>query len=675
MVTSTDDRKGTGNLLLSLYLDRFRQQPFLHRNLDQALSYHDALLKGEIDERWVTMAAAADRRLAWGVPSSRKTLKRLAEKRRPDFRLEVKSIKSGAVAPRNGAIPTRKRAKFAPVTCDIQVTISHSPKQTNGDHNGPGDAGTDLICLRDSRPAQLLFREAADAGPAEFSVDMEPIILSTDKLELPIDHEGEWRSGLSEAYNVDIRVRFKTSQDASLFRSLSQQLHGAETGTGAVVRDLETSWSKFPICTPPGHLLPLRPEVQSSTAAGSMGMEVSMGFRSGKESTLSMYNRAVRPKSGGMAKGGRRTTSARAHRGREILDEIVMNGEGGRALARQVKVGYTCPPQNAFVVERGYRCTICKERRFPSRELLLHHLQNTYYFLDVRVRTKLTASEAKLKLDCIIELEAKKELREDGPLNGTINKEIAFVAPSQPFDISRHVRGLDGWGRNPENDRSAGEELRPFRPSRGAHDHARPQTKSRSISIRARSVSNVPDLPTRPRRTRPVPRIAEGKVLFRLTSKRPLAEGEELSESDEDIDTRWFKPRRDLLVASSDLSEAQKRFAVLWNDYFEAHERLSGDVYMGEATVRFLRARADAIAGDHLEAELEARLVPLVETGVIREEVRQHAREMLERAKGTTTTADRTPPPTATPTRPRRGQAQETYRVFEDDTANGAVEG
>jgi hypothetical protein len=126
-----------------------------------------------------------------------------------------------------------------------------------------------------------------------------------------------------------------------------------------------------------------------------------------------------------------------------------------------------------------------------------------------------------------------------------------------------------------------------------------------------------PTVLTRSTESYRVPKAPEGVTFYRQLTKRPLIEGEIVSDSDDDIDMEWLRLRTEqMLKDDAALPPQRKKFILLYNLHMR-EERLQGDCYVQESIVRFAMKNRDAVLKDGLIAEFQEKAAELVEDGFI----------------------------------------------------------
>ncbi|KAF2097421.1 hypothetical protein NA57DRAFT_77679 [Rhizodiscina lignyota] len=605
MVNATENRKAVGNVLLALDIDRFRQPTFLRRNLAQALEYHESERRGEFSRVQEEMAANAQSADCW-KPPSKKVLQKLWQKKRPVLRIDVKALRPTKRGAAEDVGQARKRSKVE-IDCTVEVLI------------WPQDRTNGSSC-RVNKPATLQARHSTESTSPEFEIYMdEPIEIDSSQLGTPIGSDMNWKRSLGTRYDLHVWINFQSPKDVSTVL----QLLGKQQTTGSFLKKtrLLVKWTHLPECPSNNQLLPVSISKGEDREKLSYGMQVHMAWKGRKDSILKTHNLALRAREGGptsrsLPMNTRITTNGHD----ETHEQIAVNGEGGKALAAKATLGFFFPTHKACVALHGFVCPFCVRKKFTSCELLHLHLNTLHEQYNFKSLKGDKEGYAEMKLDYVFEAALSKSFTEDRPLY-TYNRAdyaIKWIAPQRPFDIQKWLAGEDDW-------------------IKGASVADLQNAQSRSTrtailpsSMQVKPSGEVLDLPTRVKKTCMVPQVPPSVKLFRLSSKRPLEEGEELSESDDDIEFGWINAKRNLARQNTGLSETAKQFAQMMDDYLEDTESVSGDVYMGDTLIRFVRTKGSALQIQGLRKEFEIKLRELVARRVVGEEILRQCISFLD---------------------------------------------
>ncbi|KAK8226823.1 hypothetical protein HDK77DRAFT_116922 [Phyllosticta capitalensis] len=259
------------------------------------------------------------------------------------------------------------------------------------------------------------------------------------------------------------------------------------------------------------------------------------------------------------------------------------SGNGGKALAADAtdestrpklprttyRYGHVKSPlQHQRMVVQGYKCGFCSMRLFKEMLHLQLHLRLDHDRFVFTFKESSLAPHAAPDLHIEFTIVDGAEKQRSESLGN-----IQWIAPDRPFDIRAHLAGDESW---------IGGKMR--KPPAGARLAALNASKRKKPE-------EVPDLPKPVRKRYKVPRIQDNKDLrlWAMHSRRPLSEGEEISEDDDSLAPSHLVskiPHR--IEKDPRLPRAAVHFMTRWNAHM-AEERLDADRYLGDAVVRFFR--------------------------------------------------------------------------------------
>lgn len=199
-------------------------------------------------------------------------------------------------------------------------------------------------------------------------------------------------------------------------------------------------------------------------------------------------------------------------------------------------------------------------------------------------------------------------------------REMSWVRPDRPFDLQRYLAGDDSWGL----EKILAKKTRQKSPVRES------SAQQAVVTWRPRSPSQVEPIHPRKRKRYPVPKIA-GVDLYRSHSKRKLDEGEMLSESDEDADIDGWAPRKQRLRSPPISGASRGAFFDLY-DAFVHQERLSSDIHLADAIIRFCRKYQHKLKGPLMREDFELKLQQFLLTGLIKPRTQRYCLDLLDRA-------------------------------------------
>ncbi|KAH7046657.1 hypothetical protein B0J12DRAFT_741632 [Macrophomina phaseolina] len=582
MVSSTDFRKYGGNGALYLTIDKFRQRTFLRRNIAQALEHHAeslAAIRSGTDNGMVDHVPEKD----WDFPD-RDTMRVLSKKNNEVLRIDIKHILPAKRKESTGSIaPPQKKTLLFSADCSFVFKLYTEKK-------GPGNEKGDLqdVLYRSRRANLQAYRN--EHGEKAFSVDMaEPFYLNVEELKVQILKDRSYRTLLARSYTLTIHLCFPDPEDLNtILPLLNNNPHTLPEQHGKIYAKLRT----LPQCPADGKGIALRFTIGGSRPyCLPYELELDAGWETTKETAMQTYNRALR-----------------CVRGLQLPSPI----SEPSTPARVTRLAYTFKDQvrpKAIALE-GCLCLFCNRRDYHTLDRLHHHFkaEHDMFIFKLRKAEKMRSDRIVTEVDIEVDVSDKySRIRASNHVADP--REIAWVAPWEPFDLEAYLKGDESWI-------ATGLGLRSKKQRQLAKPAPLPQG-----SVEPKRPSEVQDMPKLEKRKYRVPR-APGKLRFyRTDSKRPLDEGEYLSESDDGISEDWLKLRRNVATNDAETTVPAKAFMMKWDDYMQ-DEQLAGDTHAGDAVIRFARKhRAWLKSREAMGNEFLRKLAEMKDDNIICNEV------------------------------------------------------
>ncbi|KAF2223210.1 hypothetical protein BDZ85DRAFT_319478 [Elsinoe ampelina] len=252
------------------------------------------------------------------------------------------------------------------------------------------------------------------------------------------------------------------------------------------------------------------------------------------------------------------------------------------------------------------RCQFCKKRLPHSSfdRLHMHYVLN-HDHLDFSITQSRVVNGVQQKT-LLLQLNERPRLTRasnDVP----DEREMEWVRPVRPFDLSQYLKGDDSW----TSCRATGRRVRPRSPGReistaqlktyGPAKEVPPAEIQQSILPRKRKRYQVPEIPD--------------VELYRQTSKRPLEAGEELSESDEESEDDWAAQKQKLRKTDLQGESRGELFKVF--DQYIHRERISSDKHLQHAVIRFAKAHHKQLRRPLVFRDWKTKLKQLRLTGLL----------------------------------------------------------
>ncbi|PVI03931.1 hypothetical protein DM02DRAFT_669478 [Periconia macrospinosa] len=575
-----------GNLLFYDYVQGKRTPTFLQRNLADALyAHHQELETGS----W-RLPSSIERR-SWQPPSLN-SLNAIMKSRREQEALVIDLIgieplkldKSYAVR------PPRKKAPFFIVYVDINIAIL--------------DPGSGLpsheITKKDVKMAGL----NSEKGKV-ISLDSSSIEIPVENLLLPKS------STRIKPWNLRITVRFRETKDAKDFHS---QMSPAPSTPGDYSMQLVMLYKNILRC-------PSKTEVYPFTTDGvknqNLGLKLSVCWRTPiDESILATHNRRLR--SSGVA-------------------NALMPPPPDPPQHTQYEIVYVFPDQpDRRLTMKGLACphTPCATRTFSNIDQLRQHLDSLHDLFKYQCRKSGTFNGVeRWELTCEVnEYQANHKRASNAAPDP---REVQVLAPSMPFDQRKYLdEGNDDFQKEARLEISRRPPARSTRSSRSARLVAQNSTSYMDDMEKTRESKGKKKIYV-------VPKAPSGVTFFRAVTKRPLQEGECVSESDDEVDTEWVQHRRNVQNdADPTIPAPAKRFLRLF-DPFIRNERLLSDQRLGSSMVRFARLHTDSLWQEDIVEEFKTKLDELLEDQLIRADAHRACLDIVQKNKPSRATLPR----------------------------------
>ncbi|KXT14213.1 hypothetical protein AC579_7556 [Pseudocercospora musae] len=673
MVNTLDTRDlGTKALFYREFAQSASRGPFLRRNLRHILDYHESGL-----ERQTTISGPSAngmsheqkhyRRAKWQPPSSG-TLDDLFEARRPQLRITSLLIRHNASNSRTSRnVVARGREQKSqtwvpsPGEWKLPVFVGVSIHYK---------AHTKSEVYRDKVEAQVIRYWTSDCKPV-FGVELKkPLLLGVEQLAVPRDvdasySEAAWARTITDRYTLEISVQPRNSKEsASLLSQLenkspSEYKH-APSNEG-VIRlvwgDPDTNTTSkdpgLPELPPGDQLLMFRRVKGHNTLQLDYGAEVDMSWKGRSSgSVLVDYN----------------MTQARLERKRQMPTPAASEDQRPAKQRRGPSTIRYLFRSTTFVKREieleNLSCIFCQDdREHSSFPQLLNHYQTHHDQFSIDIED--VADEPGVK---VMSLHL-----DDEQYNGSTEEEsedFDWEAPNALLDITAHVDGDSTWKIKPAipmqypgmppATKNFSSTLRPGRPPKRTLPAAKQQLGSATAPLfrsrkRDMAPEDVPNIAPRKRRQHRVPNVP-GISFYRTTSKKVLVPGDEVSDSDDDVDTTWIvqSQRHDLRKLGKDPTELE--FHLMLNSHLD-EEQPDSDVLVRDALVRFARRHAEKLSRPKLRALFKSKLEQLESRGIITKAYLDYCMKVVHPAEEQATQkqmeADSSEPSVHSPPQPR----------------------
>jgi hypothetical protein len=626
-----------GNILFYDYLASKRTPTFLNRNLVKALQCHQ-LEVNRLADRCSTSDLANTRleshssstvgRTRWEMPSAQEfdTLVEDA-KDKEAFVLEIKGIEPLSDRDRRSIARTAsKKAHLFSLTVDVIITILE-----------PNSAET---CQRISR-ADVKMTGIRSENGQEILLAIRPITFKLNDLLRSMADKGET---YPKPWNLMISINLRSHKDAEQLQSHMLPHQDIADGPANVVTSLiarHTNILKCPDSANRAAFLPFSAHGKQL----KFGLKINLYWTKPKQgSILTAYNNR------------QRSTLLRPTDYPSPPLESPVRGDIGYLMI------YAYPDRK--IERRGLACPHCLSvRKYNTVDDLRLHLSLLHS--NLKYEPRLLSNSGGIETwewTCNVDTyQAEQQRASNAALDP---REHQVVAPKIPFDQKSYLdEGNEAFQKEAQSGRNPTSQSSRNPPSQAA------PVVALLRKPKAKLPNDVMERVKVERKRYKVPEAPANVTFFRSITKRPLQEGEYISESDDEVETDWIELKRSAQTnADTSILESTKRFLSVFEP-FVTEERLQSNIHVGDAMVRFARSKAAVLWQNDTRTEFQMKLDDLFDNDIITEEIRSACLKIVEGNKPTAIPEPQRPSD-ALPTRNKgKGKARMTYQIvdFEGD--------
>lgn len=603
-------RKFVGNACL--YRDLVTQRRFLKRNLRHILDSHGYTLNGKISNAapHEDMIANERRAAGWDFPT-KEMLDDLLKGEKPVLQLQGLQIRH----PRSKVnLPT-----IAKDNTDQDNDLDWLPNPDAG-FRRPCHVGITILESRpskksihvDRRSATIIQRERDSCYPL-YDVELDrPMSIELDKLFVVTDSGTNgfrsWKKTVTASYVMEVSVQCQDSDDTADFLSRledrSIKYYKNTPGNEGVLR---ATWNDLPECPRANALLTLKRPQGHRSLELQYKAQVSMGWTRRRDSPLERYNQKWRQING--ARPQLPTPSASEDQAKEASHHVTT-------------WKYQDGPVTKVCEVQGLFCALCRDSQgrdaaeYASLDRMQLHWwsEHEQYRFEVE-QAVLQPGSSTAYITVSMSLAEKEYDKKTG--QGPDEREN-WVAPDRPFDLAKYIRGESDWT--------------------GQKIHAKKKTVA-GRQAREKDRETMPPVVPQPSRRRPAPDEVEelpehrpkkhcvpyvpGVSFYRTTSKEQLHVGEEVADSDNDVDETWLSQVQDRGLEDLGIVGGAKDFSKAFDKYL-AREQSDSSILFKDAIVRFAKKYSKELQGVEWQRHFRAKLNQLRKTGVIDDDAVQH---------------------------------------------------
>ncbi|KAK3063411.1 hypothetical protein LTS18_000587, partial [Coniosporium uncinatum] len=236
------------------------------------------------------------------------------------------------------------------------------------------------------------------------------------------------------------------------------------------------------------------------------------------------------------------------------------------------------------------------------------------------------------------------------------DKEMDWIAPQHSFVLSKYLSGEQDWGELPLPERK--------KTGRGKHSPQKNLPRpSTPLAPQRKAPEDVQPVVPPVKKKHRVPAAPDGVTLFRTTSKQAIAEGDMLSESDDELDEDWLVQVQE----EGYREDGRSQDAIDMLSQLDNHirrEGVSADIHVGDSLVRFVRQHIDVSTPEGVIDALRQKVQELRKGGIIDALICKHCVSILD-VPDSVTVAE---PPRGAPT---NGTTNKAISVLTNGTDNG----
>ena len=608
-MTSTDIKENyTGKLSFYIFKKNSRNPLFLQRNVRCVLAHHRKRLGAERAKQSGMKGATplvdghvepkTSKEKKWSPREIIHILERkVFSERDPVLRIDVTAIRDRFAKFREAKDsdePPKKQAKVSPVEATCSLTIWDS---TSGNFD---------TVVEQTRRCEI-FQGNKSSGERYASIELaEAFVVSLQKL-LPKRDRATQTYG-EQSFSMQLALMAANSTDR--WPPVDTKIPPPKTPQ---YRDPTGHLVRFPILVAKWLRLPRVPENESESLLELFASQDQTKYKPKLSlkinaqwmqppTPLTVYNSEFKH---GLASPGSssRSTSTYGHPATRPIVKTDWVFEGIADFMDRLSFdGYTCP--------------LCNGRQFRAVEEFHFHLVTGHdvfkFVFTVKFGTDDTgqSTAAGIVQAKIAEPYEKKLLAKPS----ADFREMTWVKPECPFDLEAFLKGDETW-LGSSTRRAHGSLLVP--PPQLERSSSREVARDIPAQAVSRPPAQVPDLVPSIRKKFKVPRAPQGMRFYRTIAKCPLDEGDEVSESDDNIDEEWLlEKHRDTIDSFTDTLPQEKEFMQLYDRHM-LREDVSSDLHSGEALIRFCRANKTWLQKPSMRLEFSKKSAALKLQGAL----------------------------------------------------------
>lgn len=598
-------KKAVANACRNLHLYTYDIRPrFLRRNIKHILDSHARALRQTSEAgagSHEDMVANAKRDWGWDFPTT-EMVEDFVNGEKP--LLQIESLHLRAPGSKVGLLQRPQRATQegngdglgwlpdpqidASWPCTVSIALSRPQNSRQKSH-----------C--ESIPAKVL-QMPGSCRHADFEVKFaRPVFLEVDDLFAVLDSgktgQRSWKRTITTPYLLELAIQCQDSDDsADLLGRLESKNVSSYENTPSSEGVLKATWEQLPTCPSKYELLTIRrPQGHKSLELGYK-MQVAMGWITRQEHRLRTYNKLFQTKKDEI---------------RQLPTPSASDDMEKSVKRFRINWKFRDSSENRAFELEGLSCPFCNEQKdYVYIDRLMLHCRTHHSHFDFYADYETDQPDSPTFIATIlvsIPHHVERQDEED-------ERDMNWVAPNRPFDISAHVRGEDNWTGQArlKSRRGAGKHQRDNRNANVAPPLMQPSRKRPAPE-------EVDDLPRHQPKRHCVPYVP-GVSFYHTTSKQEIQAGEAVTESDDEVDESWLTQSQDRALVDLGLTDAAKDFASAFNQHL-ASEQSDSSVLVRDALIRFTRKHREQLRHVEWQRLFRAKLNQLRAVGIIGDDI------------------------------------------------------
>lgn len=622
-------RRFTGNVTTYQISKQNRPQSFLQRNLTNILRHHKYCLAARTKLSALrVMSENLGVKVPNGTSSSRdqksgtngagrsfwtiKEVERCLETHNLTWHdttlsVDVKELRYKRRASPLSGQPPPKKAKLLsiPARCALTIWDSRSSKK-------------EYVAMQTKKCVITTTRSGTHGDTARIAMDC-PFALPASELSGGLGRRDNLKSIVSSCYLMQITLYATDLLDSwpPIPLKLKPPKVSQSLDHGEIVKApmLLGKWAKLPDCPLTGTLLDVSAYQDSKAYKTKLGLEVDVKWMV-SPSPLMIQNLRL--------KKDPLPTEAR-------LPTPISEPDVPTPVVTVKWSFHDWPEPKEPISMDGYFCPFCQPIDLRSMDAFHFHMINSHENFKFVLTSEATIVAKRSKVAVKVKVELADEYRERASNDVLDDREMLWERPSRSFDMDQYLKGDESWTGRPTKRPSVNPALR-LNPD--SSSTSRERLRNGHGSMKPFDSDLVKTLPSPDRKKHAVPSAPEGMTYFRSVAKRPLQEGEFISESDDEMDQSWLQQKHDETIEDfTDITAPEKEFIKIYDAHM-IDENLSSSLHLADALIRFCRTHKRWLARREMSLEFYKNATNLLLHGAIKPSVIKSCGQIICKSNG-----------------------------------------